>query len=501
MINNVNAYLNTDGVYGPSDGTILNSTTKGHLRDIRDPTWSYNELGHCSDYGEPPLDFKRRCFDYLTSLMQYYYRRQSYEADKDTVVFVISHGAVISTLLQMLLNRPVFNEIPLCTPVYFKQSDHRRTVFSLMDYDFDLNKILSFSSDRELFKLLQCPIDMSMMNFENSANELTIGSSDYTTIIQSPPQPGRSRSSSGSASKKPRSNTISLGEPQESLDDSEKTNLRQTRSSKQLHVMNTGDDRSIDLDKLASYFDNYSDSGSGSDEEEEGTDERESDISSPGSPPPQVPRIPSLSSLNALMHTNSAANSIKDMLVDPSATSQTRSSLASAFLMELFGSDSQSPLNDNSSIPETLLSNQTLGGFHLGDEGITDSEDEEDLRSSTTEDGGVLSFGEAKETAMNERKKKVRVFEGTFAKVAFSSKEDEEEDKENGVVEMGKSRSQIMLLSTLGNTKGNDESGVVVQKKGGEELKKILFGSDSSDEDDEWFGSNLRGEPAGDLLG
>ncbi|QPG75500.1 hypothetical protein FOA43_002855 [Brettanomyces nanus] len=539
MINNINTYLNTPVPADSDPHSPLDGTTKQQMLKIKDPVWSYNQLGHCGDYGEPPLDFKSRCFDYLTSLLQYYYRSQSYEADKETVVFVISHGSVISTLLQMLLNRPVFNEIPLCTPVYFKQSDRKRTVFSLMDYNFNLNKILTFSSDVELFRLLRTPIDMSMINFEDSSNELAIGTMDYTTIIQSPPQHGRSRSRSSSRSKsserKRRSNTISLGQPINSgdqLNESEKASLRQTRSSKQLHLMNRSEDsRLIDMDKLASYFENFSDSsGSGSEDDfedvdNEAWDNHSSEVSSIA--PAPTPRIPSLSSLNTLMHTNSAANSIKDMLIDPSASSKKRSSLASAFLQELFGKESNNDANsedsgsiksigmstscsshhhhtyhqnDNNSVTDTLRSFNS--SFFLGDEGITDSEGESDSEETKFEEG-VLSFNARKFASDDTHSDKVPMIDGTFSKVPFNSNGDEDEESNEKKLSVfpgtiTPNKSQITLIPSLASPNDNDESGkpddiLVISKQvdANDSLKEILFGTESSNEEDNgWFGFN-----------
>ena len=682
MINNVNIYLTSPTVNFGMDSQIakwnkqhektpgtpppLNPTTRTHLRSIKDSTWSYNALGHCGDYGEPPLEFKQRCFDYLTTLLQHYYTRQPYSADKDTVLIVISHGAVISTLLQMLLNRPIFNEIPLCTPVYFKQSECRRTVFSLMDYDFNLNKILTFSSDRELYRLLSTPIDMGMIRFEDSSNELaTIGTAKYTTIIQSPTRPGRasrphsrrnslsatnsrsnsrrnsfsgtnsrshsrrnslsrtssrnsdssregsfsrispqpqsygnlatsgrglSRSNSrqnlaalsrsgsrlnlaglsrgnstasnlfgleqrsglvsklsdkpqptiftletpfsnrgsGTKIRKRRSNTISMGSSvktpgTEQLDEYEKDSLRQTHSSRQLHLMDQerNNSRTYDLNKLASYFDDYSDYDSDSSfgsQSSTNSSDYDAEVDTKGLSIASVPRIPSLSSLNSLKNTNSAANSIRGMLVDPTATSARRSSLASAFLQELLG---DSPLGedavgniDNDFSPK---STQMARGsdFFSGSQGSVKGRNNSlstadfdatvgalnefngediDLRGASPDEPGVLSFGFGAHTksSCGSQKDGDGIIEGTFTKMKFNSKDEDKSTPENGSISTSlgtENNSEIKLISTLSKVRSNSKNS----------LKHILFSEDSGsgdeseynvEEEDSWFGFN-----------
>lgn len=591
IINNVNTYLNspeTDfGVANQTEApTDLNSSTRTHLKDIRDPTWSYNALGHCGDYGEPPLEFKRRCFDYLTSLLQYYYRRQPYSADKNTVLIVISHGAVISTLLQMLLNRPIFSEIPLCTPVYFKQSLQRRTVFSLMDYDFNLNKILSFSSDRQLYRLLETPIDMSMMTFEDSLNELaTIGTRDYTTILQSPTQPGHRRhkshdgkhkthnrhgshshsrtSSFGStygsnhssvissrASSRPssiassrrssfnslkdssaslhrssaaslslasfnsnapattrifslmkpatlaprrhRSNTINIGTSRKDpealpIDESERAVLRQTHSSRQLDSGH----RTFDLNKLASYFNG----GSSSDDDEDSSSSESSSYSSDEESIASIaeanrrsvaslPRITSLSSLNSLKNSNSAANSIREMMVDPSASAERRSSLASEFLKTLLGDPEAQTQTTTAVTPQS-----SVGDFTSNPPLPLDIESGSTNGSSPSvgNDYGVLSFGGPGSSKLSSQSGLTNngngIIEGTFNKVRFNSNEDSDINELDSPIE--REKSEITLISTLNPQLGSDQANNTKDA-----LREILFADNSSDDDASWFGFN-----------
>ncbi|KAG0671827.1 hypothetical protein C6P42_003394, partial [Pichia californica] len=275
MINNVNAYLNQPKSTTNNNNSILTSKTKDQLRNIKDFTWSYNQLGHCGEYGESASEFTKRCFNYLINLLQYYYTKQTSESDKEMVVFIISHGAVISTILQILLGCSIFNEIPLCSPIYFKQSTKRRSVFKLMDYDFNLNKLLTTSSDKEFFKILETPIDLTKLNSDNLRSELTIGTTGYTTIIQSIPKnninkENNSNNSSENNVKKNRRrrNTINIGDKEKGFkEDNEKIeSLKYTRSSKQLYLLNkdTSDEKVIDLEKLHSYF-----SGGDSDDDDD----------------------------------------------------------------------------------------------------------------------------------------------------------------------------------------------------------------------------------------
>lgn len=277
MINNVNAYLNQPNFASDKEG-IFTENTKDQLRNVKDSTWSYNQLGHCGEYGESASEFTTRCFNYLINLLQYYYTKQGPDADREMVVFIISHGAVISTLLQILLGRPVFSEIPLCTPIYFKQSQKRRSVFKLMDYDFNLNKLLGTSTDQEFYKILDKPIDLTKLDPDNLRSELTIGTTGYTTIIQSIPKPLDSPklglNTKSKTIRRRRRNTINIGDKEkDNVDETNIETLKQTRSSKQLYLLNknTKDEKVIDLDKLHSYF-GGSDSNSSDDEYEDHVD-------------------------------------------------------------------------------------------------------------------------------------------------------------------------------------------------------------------------------------
>ena len=268
MINNVNAYLNQDINDSNCKGEF-SSKTRSQLKDVKDFTWSYNQLGHCGEYGESASAFTRRCFNYLIYLLQFYYMRQNSEADKNMIVFVVSHGAIISTLLQILLGRSVFNEIPLCSPIYFKQSEKRRSVFKLMDYDFNLNQLLSPSSDTEFYKILDTPIDLTKLDSNNLRSELTIGTSGYTTIIQSLP---RTLESPKNNKTRKRRNTINIGDKEKDENKGEGLeSLKYTRSSKQLYLLNkdTSEEKVIDLNKLHSYFGSGSESEDGDEDEEE----------------------------------------------------------------------------------------------------------------------------------------------------------------------------------------------------------------------------------------
>lgn len=266
MINNVNAYL-----YSPVDESAckgdFSSKTKNQLRDVKDSTWSYNRLGHCGEYGESSSSFTKRCFGYLIKLLQFYHTNEETQTEKNMVIFIISHGAVISTLLQILLGRSVFNEIPLCTPIYFKQSEKRKSVFRLMDYDFNLSSLLSPPTDKDFYKILETPIDLTKLDQDNLRSELTIGTSGYTTIIQSIPKQLESPKL-GSAHTRRRRNTINIGDKEKgNVQDEGLESLKQTMSSKQLYLLNkdTSEEKVIDLDKLHNFFGGGSDSDSNSD--------------------------------------------------------------------------------------------------------------------------------------------------------------------------------------------------------------------------------------------
>ncbi|GMM31044.1 hypothetical protein DAMA08_037890 [Martiniozyma asiatica (nom. inval.)] len=273
MINNVNAYLNQPE-NSDMDNEFMNGKTREQLRIVKDQMWSYNQLGHCGEYGESPSDFTKRCFNYLIYLLQYYYMQQAAEDDKQMVVFVVSHGAVISTLMQILLGRSIFNEIPVCTPIYFKQSDKRRSVFRLMDYDFNLNSLLTPSSDQEFYRILENPIDLTKLDPDNLRSELTIGTTGYTTIIQSLPNTKKDKDKHHKHHRK-RRNTFTLGDTEhDETEEQDKVHLKQTLSSKQLYLMNkdTSEEKIIDLEKLHSYFGSESESESGnSSESDEGS--------------------------------------------------------------------------------------------------------------------------------------------------------------------------------------------------------------------------------------
>ncbi|ODV83260.1 hypothetical protein CANARDRAFT_177897 [[Candida] arabinofermentans NRRL YB-2248] len=257
MISNINAYLNPQG--SVEEEGPFTEQSRQQLSEIKDQVWMYNRLGHCGEYGESPKDFKKRCFDYLISLLQFYNQKQTFEQDKGKVIFIVSHGAVISTLLQILINKPIFNDIPLCTPIYLKQSDIKRSVFNLMDYDFNLSSILSMRNDKELYNLLGSDIDFSLMDYDSIFSE-------FEPSIQTSIQSQYMKNSSTKQSGRKRSNTYNAEIKKSRDEEEERSSLRQTRSSKQLHLMDkdTNEKKVIDLAKLESYFAGYSDS----DEEE-----------------------------------------------------------------------------------------------------------------------------------------------------------------------------------------------------------------------------------------
>ncbi|KAI0463565.1 hypothetical protein LJB42_002567 [Komagataella kurtzmanii] len=149
LISNLNNYI-----YGnPLKGTLL--------RDTEDPSWLHNKLGTCGEYGESLKEFKTRCFHYLRNLNKHY---TQHEVPENTTIVVISHGAVIFTLLQTLIDRPIFNEIPLCVPIFFKKLDLYN--YMLKDYDETLASILSIAHPNDLNILLDTEIDTRRLKLD-----------------------------------------------------------------------------------------------------------------------------------------------------------------------------------------------------------------------------------------------------------------------------------------------------------------------------------------------
>ncbi|OWB58639.1 hypothetical protein B5S28_g4697 [[Candida] boidinii] len=268
MISNINNYLNESlDLDDKTETTPLNNKTRSVLRTVKDQIWSYNQFGHCGEYGESNPDFKKRCFQYLVSLLQYYYKKNSFAEDRDTVIVIVSHGAVISALLRVILNKPIFNEVPMCTPIYLKQNENKRSVFRFMDYDFNLSSILPISNDQDLYKLLKSDIDFTSLDYDKIYDDYEPNSTLIT--VNSPIAASKEKDEENTIKNetriRPRSNTFELGSS--TVKNEERGNLRQTNSSKQLHLMNkeTNEEKIIDLDKLRSFFAGFSDSDTNSD--------------------------------------------------------------------------------------------------------------------------------------------------------------------------------------------------------------------------------------------
>ncbi|OWB86878.1 hypothetical protein B5S33_g5600 [[Candida] boidinii] len=279
MISNINNYLNESlDDDDTTDTKPLNQKTRYTLKTVKDQIWSYNQFGHCGEYGESSSDFKKRCFQYLVSLLQYYYKKNSFTEDKDTVIVIVSHGAVISALLRVILNKPIFNEIPICTPIYLKQNENKRSVFRFMDYDFNLSSILPISNDQDLYKLLKSDIDFTSLDYDTIYDDYELNS---TIITVNSPVAASKEKDEGNQTKnetrvRPRSNTFELGSS--TVKNEERGNLRQTNSSKQLHLMNkeTNEEKIIDLDKLRSFFAGFSDSDTNSDSDSDSNSDSDS---------------------------------------------------------------------------------------------------------------------------------------------------------------------------------------------------------------------------------
>lgn len=517
MINNVNAYLNQPE-NSPMNSEFLNDETRRVLRSKKDSTWSYNQLGHCGDYGESPGDFTRRCFNYLIYLLQYYYVKQKPEKDKQTVVFIVSHGAIISTILQILLGRAIFNEVPLCTPIYFKQSDRRRSIFKLMDYDFNLNSLLGLQ-DQEFYRILDRPIDMTKLDPDNLTSELTIGTTGYTTIIQSIPKK-KKKSYTKLHGGRRRRNTFDLVKEEKT---EEQASLKQTRSSKQLYLLNkdTTNEKVIDLNKLHSYFGGDSDSSSDLCSEISSSDEENSD----GRKEPVFRgRISSLSSFNEENKTKFLLNKNNFYAKD-----ETEHNPYSHFFTNDQSSDDdndhttnfirdETPAKDfdnsaklfqrfgtNESLKDLIPKSVHSPVIHTYNPNeITDGEDEDDSYFSDEcldkENGGILTFGKrtnlgnllASNTKTTDEDVVTTILEGTFGKKALGS----QTSVTNIVPPRDSTPSPKLISSSNKALPIRNSSAVFHLSQSKEELKRILLGSDNaSDSDDQsegWFGGFSR---------
>lgn len=501
MINNVNAYLNQPS-FSENEG-ILTEQTKDQLRNVKDSTWSYNQLGHCGEYGESASAFTRRCFNYLINLLQYYYTKQGSEADRQMTVFIVSHGAVISTLLQILLGRSIFNEIPLCTPIYFKQSQKRRSVFKLMDYDFNLNKLLAPSTDQEFYKILDSPIDLTKLDPDNLRSELTIGTTGYTTIIQSIPKqiasPKLNRGKNETTRR--RRNTINIGDKEkDSSEDNNIESLKQTRSSKQLYLLNknTSEEKVIDLDKLHSYFGGDSGSETSSDDERENrgidftTTDDFADLNDnafgknvfKGS-------ITSLSSFNEENKSKFQLN-MKNFFSKPSpikgdpfshfflSRSSTMDDDSSEF-DEFNMSRKSSVTNGDDSVRLSVFTDNihgnNAGGNKMSEEDITLSGEDSD-----ESDSHILSFGtknklhrmiftETKkdaERSANEPEEPTTVFDGTFKKVPIGS------NSKLTLAMQGAGRGSSNSNNDINGSSGVDGKVINSAKQGSSKIKLVM---------------------------
>ncbi|KAH3660469.1 hypothetical protein OGAPHI_007055 [Ogataea philodendri] len=243
LISNFNSYIESE-----QDTKFHCQSHNFRLKSIRDTGWLYNRLGRCGDYGESPDDFRSRCFSYLSMLTQFYQDSQSSDKGKNTVVFVVSHGAVISMFLQIITAKSLFSEIPLCTPIYLKRNDTKMT-YSLVDYDFNLSSILGSLNEGELLPLLRTEFLLGA----SSGNYDQHGSWDVersTAVYHS------------SQSQRKRSRTINIARTKSSEQLNGNLPLRQVKSSKHLQLLNkdTNQTKILDLNKLEGFLGVDSDS-------------------------------------------------------------------------------------------------------------------------------------------------------------------------------------------------------------------------------------------------
>ncbi|KAG7783809.1 hypothetical protein KL910_000540 [Ogataea haglerorum] len=250
MISNVNLYFeNAVNSLSPSDDG------NSELKVLKDPDWLHNKFGKCGDYGELPSEFQLRCANYLGDLVQFYETHVPEELKEESVILIITHGALVSTFLQLILGRRNYSEIPVCTPIYLKNGQPECYLFK--DYDFNLKSFVPVTKDQEIYYLL------------NTEFKLTDLNSKATIQDQSPifiKDNSRSESHSSQTIHRPRSRTINAVGPGTDSNNKKVAPLRQVRSSRQLHLMgNATKGKILDLNKLQGFLGVTSDSDDESD--------------------------------------------------------------------------------------------------------------------------------------------------------------------------------------------------------------------------------------------
>ncbi|KAG7883695.1 hypothetical protein KL938_002280 [Ogataea parapolymorpha] len=251
MISNANFYLeNTCTGLSVADGE------KSELKLLKDPDWLHNKFGKCGDYGEKPSEFELRCANYLGNLVQYYETHASEELKENSVIVIITHGALVSMFLQVILGRRNFSEIPVCTPIYLKNG--RPECYFFKDYDFNLKSFVPITKDQEFYYLLDTEFKLTDLNSKATKEH---HSATFITDVS------KSVLRYSETMHRPRSRTISVVGPGTDSSNKITAPLRQVRSSKQLHLMDntTKEGKILDLNKLQGFLGVTSDSDDESD--------------------------------------------------------------------------------------------------------------------------------------------------------------------------------------------------------------------------------------------
>lgn len=149
LMSNVNSYINEAG-----------------LHDLRDMTWNMNRFSRGGQYGELLAEFKLRCLNYLKAMIGFYTTGAGAVKEENTVAFIVSHGPCIVTFLQLLICRPIFNEIPPCVPF----SLYYTNFLCLKEYGSSLDKTLKISRS-EADRILDLSIDHSSLSLDRMYKE------------------------------------------------------------------------------------------------------------------------------------------------------------------------------------------------------------------------------------------------------------------------------------------------------------------------------------------
>ncbi|KAG7814265.1 hypothetical protein KL921_000539 [Ogataea angusta] len=251
MISNVNLYLENTLTSLP-----MTDDERSKLKALRDFDWLHNKFGKCGDYGEKPSEFQIRCANYLASLVRYYETHVPEELKEDSVILIITHGALISMFLEIILGRRNFSEIPVCTPIYLKNG--RPECYLFKDYDFNLKSLVPVTKDQEFYHLLDKEFKLKDLNSKaTTEDQLARFTPDVSQLV----------ACNSPATHRPRSRTINVVGPTVDSNNKFSAPLRQVRSSKQLHLMDSTakEGKILDLNKLEGFLGVTSDSDDESD--------------------------------------------------------------------------------------------------------------------------------------------------------------------------------------------------------------------------------------------